>query len=86
MQRQIAGDVDGELEISENNDTLWDHPSNPPQWVAGQLGLTEHQFSRRLHKLKSDAGLGGADRVRIKSDGTVLDANDEAIDNLYDEY
>jgi hypothetical protein len=48
--------------------------------------LTEHQFSRRLHKLKSDAGLGGADRVSIKSDGTVLDANDEPIGNLYDEY
>ena len=54
------------------------------QGVARRFGLTEHQFSRRLHKLKLDAGLGGADRV--SSNGTVLDANSEEIGNLYDEY
>jgi hypothetical protein len=67
-------------------DTVWSNPGNPPRWIARRFGLTEHQFSRRLHKLKLDAGLGGADRVSINSDGTVLDANGEEIGNLYDEY
>lgn len=65
---------------------IWDRPENPPPWVARELGLTDWQLKQRLHKIKGDAGLGGADRVSIKGDGTVLDANGEEVGNLNDEY
>jgi hypothetical protein len=65
---------------------IWDKPGSPPAWVTRQLGLADWQLTRRLHTLKGDAGPGGADRVSILSDGTVLGPADEDIGNLYDEY
>jgi hypothetical protein len=38
-----------------------------------------------LHKIKKAAGLRGADRVTIMSDGMVTDDRGEAIGNVYDE-
>jgi hypothetical protein len=64
---------------------LWGSPGNPPRWVAGQLGISQWDLSDALHKIKKAAGLRGADRVIIMSDGTVTDDRGEAIGNVYDE-
>jgi hypothetical protein len=64
---------------------LWSNPGNPPRWVAGRLGISEWDLSDALHKIKKAAGLSGADRVNIMSDGTVADDRGEAIGNVYDE-
>lgn len=65
---------------------IWDQPGNPPPLVARRLGMEDWQLRRRLHTLKGDAGLGGADRVSIMSDGTVYGLDGDDIGNLYDEY
>jgi hypothetical protein len=64
---------------------LWSSPGNPPRWVTGRLGISSWELSDALHKIKKAAGLRGADRVTIMSDGTVTDDRGEAIGNVYDE-
>jgi hypothetical protein len=64
---------------------LWSSAGNPPRWVSSRLGISEWDFSDALHKIKKAAGLRGADRVTIMSDGTVTDHHGDAIGNLYDE-
>jgi hypothetical protein len=44
---------------------LWSNPGNPPNAVAGALGMTPRRFSRALHKIKAAGDLSGADRVVI---------------------
>ena len=55
-------------------------------YVAATLGLDEFLLSRRLHKLKRLAGLGGLDSVTIcLDDGEVyVSRSSEAIGNLHD--
>lgn len=64
---------------------LWSRRGNPPRWVAARLGISEWDFSNALHKIKEAAGLGGADRVIIWSDGTVTEDRGDVIGNVYDE-
>ena len=53
--------------------------------MARALDLSPHRFGRALHKIKAASDLSGADRVIIYSDGTVTDAHDEPLGNLFDE-
>ena len=64
------------------NDLLWDRSDNPNDWVARQLGIPRHLLRERLHKIKKDAGLSGADSVRIMRDGTVIGPDGDEIGNL----
>ena len=64
---------------------LWSRRRNPPRSVAARLGISEWDFSNALHKIKEAAGLGGADRVIIWSDGTVTEEGGDVIGNVYDE-
>ena len=56
------------------------------QFVAGMLGISEHQLSVRLHKLKRLAGIRGGDRVTIcLEDGeTYVSASGYQIGCLYE--
>jgi hypothetical protein len=53
--------------------------------VAARLCISEWDFSNALHKIKEAAGLGGADRVIIWSDGTISEDRGDLIGNVYDE-
>jgi hypothetical protein len=64
---------------------LWSNPGNPPDSVARALGIDPRRFSRGLHKIKAAGDLSGDDRVVIYGDGTITDAQGEALGNLYDE-
>jgi len=64
---------------------LWRNPGNPPDSVAGALGMEPRHFSRALHKIKAASDLSGADRVVIYSDGSVTDEQGEPLGNLRDE-
>jgi hypothetical protein len=68
--------------IAAMNDLLWDRSTNPNDWVARELGIPRHVLRERLHKIKKDAGLGGADDVRIKRSGAVIGPDGEEIGNL----
>jgi hypothetical protein len=47
--------------------------------------LSEWDLSDALHTIKEAAGLGGADRVSIWSDGSVTDEHGDEIGNIHDE-
>ena len=64
---------------------IWDRPTNPPKWVADQLGISEWDLGDALHAIKEASGLGGADHVTISDDGTVTDDQGQVIGNIYDE-
>jgi hypothetical protein len=64
---------------------IWSKGTNPDPYVSQTLGITEWELRAAIHKLKAQAGLGGADSVTIYDDGTVTDANGEDIGNIHDE-
>ena len=61
------------------------HPLDRP-FLAGMLGISEHQLSIRLHKLKRLAGLRRGDRVVICMDDgeTYASASRNLIGCLHD--
>ena len=60
-------------------------PAREPDGVATTLGITRAQLRNAIHSIKEDAELEPRDNVTIWSDGSVTDANDELIGNIYDE-
>lgn len=64
---------------------IWSRPGNPTRGVASVLGIAEHQLGDAIHAIKDASGLRPGDRVIIWDDGTVTDANDEPLGNIYDE-
>jgi hypothetical protein len=53
--------------------------------VATALGITRARLGDAIHAIKKNARLGPRDNVIIWDDGTVSDARDEVIGNIYDE-
>jgi len=53
--------------------------------VANELGITRAQLGDALHAIKKNARLRPRDNVSIWDDGSVMDAQDEVIGNIYDE-
>jgi hypothetical protein len=49
------------------------------------LGISRVELSRAIHRLKKFARLRPSDNVSIWDDGTVTDAHEEPIGNIYDE-
>jgi hypothetical protein len=39
---------------------IWSNPGNPPDSVAGMLGLAPRRFGRALHKIKAAGDLSGS--------------------------
>ena len=64
---------------------IWSQPENPPESVAGVLGITRVQLGDAIHSIKEDAGLGPRDRVTIWDDGSITDDTNARIGNVYDE-
>ncbi len=64
---------------------IWSRPGNPPRAVATALGITRAQLGDAVHAIKKSARLGPSDNVSILDDGSVMDARDEVIGNVYDE-
>jgi hypothetical protein len=64
---------------------IWSRPSNPTDAVAHTLGITPHQLSRGLHRVKENARLRPRDNVKIWDDGTVTDDRNNWIGNIHDE-
>jgi hypothetical protein len=64
---------------------IWSRPGNPTRTVATVLGISRPQLGRALHRIKDGVGLQPRDNVKIWDDGTVMDARDERIGNIYDE-
>ena len=64
---------------------IWTRPSNPTRAVANELGITRAQLGDALHAIKKNARLRPRDNVSIWDDGSVMDAQDEVIGNIYDE-
>ena len=64
---------------------IWSRPGNPPRAVATALGITRAQLGDAIHAIKKNARLRPRDNVTIWDDGSVSDARDEVIGNIYDE-
>ena len=70
---------------------IWSNPENPPDSVAREISratgrpLTRTQLGEALHVIKRIAGLRPRDQVFIFDDGSVHDAADDWIGNVYDE-
>lgn len=64
---------------------IWSRPGNPARAVATGLGITRAQLGDALHAIKKIARLRPRDDVTIWDDGSVTDAQDEVIGNIYDE-
>jgi hypothetical protein len=64
---------------------IWSRPGNPTRAVATALGITRTQFGDAIHAIKKNARLGPRDNVTIWDDGSVTDARNEFIGNIYDE-
>lgn len=64
---------------------IWSRPSNPTRIVATTLGISRHQLSRAIHRIKENARLTPRDNVRIWDDGTVTNDGDDWIGNIHDE-
>jgi|1186.fasta_scaffold14397_2 hypothetical protein len=71
--------------MSEPPRIIWSRPGNPTRQVATALGVTRAQLGAALHAIKKNARLRPNDDVRIYADGSVADASDEIIGNIYDE-
>lgn len=71
--------------INDRRRIIWSRPGNPTRGVATTLGITRAQLRNAIHVIKEDAELEPRDNVTIWSDGSVTDANDELIGNIYDE-
>jgi hypothetical protein len=65
--------------------TIWSRPGNPTSGVARVLGISQTELGDALHAIKKNARLRPFDNVRIWDDGSVTDAQDEPIGNIYDE-
>lgn len=65
--------------------TIWRRPGNPPRSVATTLGITRTQLGDAIHAIKKNAGLRPGENVSISDDGSVTDAYNEVIGNIYDE-
>ena len=64
---------------------IWSQPGNPTRTVATTLGITRAQLGTAIHAIKKNARLRPSDDVIIWDDGSVSDASDEIIGNIYDE-
>jgi hypothetical protein len=64
---------------------IWSGPGNPTRGVATRLGVTRPQLGDAIHAIKKNARLRASDNVSIWDDGSVTDASDELIGNIYDE-
>ena len=75
----------GSRSVSETGGKIWTRPGNPSRGVATALGITRAQLGDAIHAIKKNAELRPRDNVIIWDDGTVSDARDEVIGNIYDE-
>jgi hypothetical protein len=64
---------------------IWSQPDNPSRGVANALGITRARLGDAIHAIKKNAGLRPRDDVTIWDDGSVSDASNEVIGNIYDE-
>jgi hypothetical protein len=64
---------------------IWSRPGNPTRAVARVLRITHSQLGDAIHSIKKNARLRPNDNVRIWDDGSVTDARNESIGNIYDE-
>ncbi|HXO00904.1 MAG TPA: hypothetical protein VN900_02535 [Stellaceae bacterium] len=64
---------------------IWSRPGNPTRAVARALGVSHPQLGDAIHAIKKNARLRPHDNVSIWHDGSVADATDELIGNIYDE-
>lgn len=64
---------------------IWSRPENPTRGVATALGISRSQLGDAIHAIKAAAGLQPDDNVTIWDDGSVTDANDVDIGNIFDE-
>jgi hypothetical protein len=64
---------------------IWSRPGNPTRRVATALGITLPQLGDAIHAIKKNARLRPRENVSIWDDGSVTDATDEFIGNIYDE-
>lgn len=64
---------------------IWSRPGNPTRGVARALRISETDLGDAIHAIKKSARLQGRDHVNIWDDGSVTDAQDELIGNIYDE-
>lgn len=64
---------------------IWSRPGNAPNSVATALGITPAQLGDAIHAVKKNARLRPRENVSIWDDGSVTDASDEFIGNIYNE-
>jgi len=64
---------------------IWSRPENPTRGVASTLGISRAQLREAIHAIKPGAGLQPDDNITIWDDGSVTDAGDVSIGNIFDE-
>lgn len=64
---------------------IWSSRENPTRAVARALGVRRPQLGDAIHAIKKNARLRPRDNVSIGDDGSVMDAQNEVIGNIYDE-
>jgi hypothetical protein len=64
---------------------VWSRRGNPTRAVARALRITHAQLGDAIHAIKKNARLRPLENVSIWDDGSITDARDELIGNIYDE-